>query len=135
MEDRWTFEYDRDLGRSTIRMTQGVDGDTWAKYSPWYVVPHLLLILKVALEMGLSFEIVAEPYNDDYGAGVVRVEHKGQDVLVRNITTRHEGAFGDWDMYTEQASLRDLENFMGEDKFVDKIYSRQQRLIPGPFIR
>lgn len=129
--DWWTIEYDLDLGGAYAKMHVDEDGDTYIKNSPFYMVPQLLMILKLALELGYSIEPTSIGYNYDFGSGFIGVIQRGKSVVVRDVASPLRE--GEMRLYVTHANLKDLRDFKSVDHFVDDVEKRRHIFLPDPF--
>ena len=130
--DTWTLEYDVDLGGAFAKMVEDEDGEACVKGDVWYVIPPLLIILKVAIKLGYEIQSQSIPYSYDFGSGFMGVKQVGDDVIIRDVESplRED----DLALYVTSASLKDLRDFEGSDDFAAKVGRRRQLLLPGPLV-
>ena len=124
----WTLEYDIEEGGAFAKMAETEIGETYVKNYVWYVIPPLLIILKVATQLGYKITPQSIPYNYDFGSGFIGVKQIDDDVLVRNVESPlRENELA---LYVTSASLKDLQGFKSSDDFADKVGRRTQILNP-----
>ena len=127
----WTLKYDVEQGGAFAKMTETDDGETYVENDVWYVIPPLLIILKVAIKLGYEITPQSIPYNYDFGSGFMGVNQVGYDVLVRDVESpmREDNL----NLYITSATLKDLQGFKSSKDFASMV-NRRGQIIPGSLV-